>query len=183
MLTWRRYPAAILRVRSVAALSLHRQDGMSDDCPVERAVTRLIAAGLADPATIRGCRGEEIDRIEKDLGMALPASYRRFLMKMGRSAGAFLSGTDFLLADLGGLRAQAELLLHEAKMGFHLKDTDFVFAVHQGYQFLFFDTAEPDDPAVWLYAEGDVAPRQVFGHFSQWLDACVSDEIAAGAAR
>jgi hypothetical protein len=151
------------------------------DSFLERAVTRLIEAGLAGPATIRGCREEEIGRLEKELGVALPALYRLFLARIGRSAGAFLSGTDFLFADLGGLRLQAEQLLHESKAGFRLSDTDFVFAVHQGYQFLFFDTKESDDPAVWRYEEGDTASRKVFSHFSEWLDACVADEIKAGA--
>jgi SMI1-KNR4 cell-wall len=148
-------------------------------CFVERAVTRLIEAGLAEPAVIRGCREEEIGRLEKDLGVALPAFYRQFLMRMGRSAGAFLSGTDFLFVDLGGLRLQAEQLLHETKAGFRLKNTDFVFAVHQGYEFLFFDSKESGDPAVWRYEESDPAPQKVFSHFSEWLDACVSDEIGA----
>jgi SMI1 / KNR4 family (SUKH-1) len=149
------------------------------DSFVEHALTRLIEAGLAEPAKIRGCREEEIGRLEKELGVVLPAFYRLFLTRMGRSAGAFLSGTDFLFADLGGLRLQAEQLLHESKAGFRLSDTDFVFAVHQGYQFLFFDTKESDDPAVWRYQEGDAASQKAFSHFSQWLDACVSDEIEA----
>ena len=146
---------------------------------VESAVTRLIEAGLAEPATIRGCREEEIGRLEQDLCVALPAFYRLFLTRMGRSCGAFLTGTDFLFPDLGSLRLQAEQLLLETNVGFRLKDADFVFAVHQGYQFLVFDTKESDDPAVWLYEEGDVASRKVFNHFSEWLEACVSDEIDA----
>jgi hypothetical protein len=146
---------------------------------VERAVTRLIEAGLAEPAKILGCRDEDIERLEKQSGVALPASYRQFLLRMGQSAGTFLSGTDFLFADLGGLRLQAEQLLRETNADFRLKEKDFVFAVHQGYEFLFFDTKEADDPAVWLYDEGDDAPRKVFGHFSEWLDACISDEINA----
>jgi hypothetical protein len=155
---------------------------VKNDSLLESAVTRLVEAGLAEPATIRGSREEELGRFEKDLGVALPVVYRLFLTRMGRSAGAFLLGTDFLLADLGSLRLQAEQLLDEGKVGFRLKETDFVFAVHQGYQFLFFDTKESDDPAVWLYDEGDVASRKVFSHYSEWLEACVSDEIDAHSA-
>ena len=152
---------------------------VKDDSFVERAVTRLVEAGLAAPAMIRGCADEEIGRLEKQLGLALPASYRQFLRRMGRSAGTFLRGTDFLFAGLGGLRLQAEQSLHETKASFRLKDTDFVFAVHHGYEFLFLPTQESDDPAVWHYAEGDSAPVKVFNHFSEWLDACVADEIDA----
>jgi SMI1/KNR4 family protein SUKH-1 len=155
---------------------------MKDDSFVERAVTRLIAAGLADPATIQGCRDEDIERLERESGVALPIAYRLFLRRMGRSAGAFLVGTDFRFADLGGLLRQAEQLLQETQSPFRLKDADFVFAVHQGYQFLFFDTTESDDPAVWLYDDGEAAPREVFDHFSEWLEASVSDEIGARSA-
>jgi hypothetical protein len=155
---------------------------VKDDSFVERAVTRLIAAGLAEPAMIRGCPEEEIARLEEGLGVALPAVYRQFLRRMGRSAARFLTGTDFLFADLGGLRLQAQQSLHETKAGFRLKDTDFVFAAHQGYEFLFFDAQESDDPAVWHYEEGDSAPQKVFGRFSEWLDGCVSDEIDAHSA-
>src|SRR5262245_27771180 len=155
---------------------------VKNDSFVDRAVTRLIAAGLAEPAAIQGCRDEEIERLGKESGVALPALYRLFLRRMGRSAGALLAGTDFLFADLASLRRQAEQLLEETKSPFRLKDRDFVFAVHQGYLFLFFDTNESDDPAVWLYDEDDAAPRRVFGHFTEWLEACVSDEIDAGSA-
>ena len=74
-------------------------------------------------------------------------------------------------------------MLDAAEAGFRLKDTDFVFAVHQGYEFLFFGAQESDDPAVWRYAEGDAAPQEVFSQFSEWLNACVSDEIDADSAR
>jgi hypothetical protein len=88
-------------------------------------------------------------------------------------------GTDFLFADLGGLRLRAQQSPHETKASFRLKDRDFVFAAHQGYEFLFFDAQESDDPAVWHCEEGDSAPQKVFSHFSEWLDACVSDEVEA----
>jgi SMI1-KNR4 cell-wall len=151
----------------------------SDQDAIDRAAARLIDAGLGDEAAFRGCRDDEIDHLESSLGVKLPSIYRRFLARMGRSAGAFLSGTDFLFAGLPELRRQAERLLEEANVSFRLAEADFVFAVHQGYQFLYFTTGQLDDPAVWQFAEGVSEPRCVFDHFSHWLSACTSDEIAA----
>jgi SMI1-KNR4 cell-wall len=150
----------------------------SDQDTIDRAAARLVDAGLADEAALRGCRDDEIDQLEGSLGIKLPSTYRQFLARMGRSAGAFLSGTDFLFADLPELRRQAERLLEEANVSFCLAEADFVFAVHQGYQFLYFTTGQLDDPAVWHFAEGVSEPRCAFEHFSQWLSACTSDEIA-----
>src|SRR3974390_386191 len=146
---------------------------------IARDVARLIAAGLADDGAIQGCREDEIRHLERGLGLVLPSIYRQFLERVGRAAGTVLSGTVFLSARLPELRRQAERLLDQAGVPFRLADADFVFAMHQGYQFLYFTTGEVDDPAVWHFADGDAQPRRVFDHFSQWLSACISDEIAA----
>ena len=84
-----------------------------------------------------------------------------------------------LAATIVGLRGDAEHLLEETNASFRLTNADFVFAMHQGYQFLYFTTGQSDDPPVWHFAEGDTEPRRVFAHFSEWLSACVTDEIAA----
>lgn len=151
----------------------------SDQDTIDRTTARLIDAGLADETTLQGCREDEISHLECSLGIELPSIYRQFLARLGRSAGAFLTGTDFLCAFLPELRRQAERLLEETNASFRLAETDFVFASHQGYQFLYFTTGQLGDPAVWCFADGDSEPRCVFDHFSQWLSACVSDEIAA----
>jgi hypothetical protein len=51
--------------------------------------------------------------------------------------------------------------------------------MHQGYEFLFFDTEFANDPAVFLFTDGDERPQQVYQHFSDWLMASVADEISA----
>src|SRR5437660_297312 len=112
----------------------------SDQDTIDSAAARLIDAGLGDETAFRGCRDDEIDHLEGSLGVKLPSIYRRFLARMGHSAGVFLSGTDFLFASLPELRQQAERLLEEANVSFRLAEADFVFAVHQGYQFLYFTT-------------------------------------------
>jgi hypothetical protein len=96
---------------SLPPIDLEFSAMVKDASFAECAETRLIEAGLAEPTMIQGCPVEEIARLKKDLGVALPTAYRRFLAQMRRSAGKFLTGTDFLFADLGGLRLQARQLL------------------------------------------------------------------------
>ena len=146
---------------------------------VEDAAQQLIAAGLASPGQLKGCSEADIAGLEAKFGVKLPATYRAFLAKMGRSAGKFLVGTDFLFQDLPTLRQQAERLLEQAGASVALGPADFVFTVHQGYQFLFFKTGAEPDPKVFLFVEGEDEFQQVADSFSSWLTGCVADEIAA----
>jgi hypothetical protein len=66
-------------------------------------------------------------------------------------------------------------------VGLALDPADFVFAVHQGYTFLFFRCGGSDDPPVFLYEEGETRFRQVADSFSAWLVGCAQDEIDADA--
>jgi hypothetical protein len=152
---------------------------VSDEDVIDRAAVRLIDAGLADEAALQGCRADGLAQLERSLGVTLPSIYRQFLARMGRSAGAFLTGTDFLFARLADLRGDAERLLEEVNSPFRLTKADVVFAMHQGYQFLYFTTGEAADPPVFLFTDDSAEPRRVYAHFSEWLSACITDEIAA----
>src|SRR5215467_11291282 len=105
---------------------------------LDDALARLAAAGLFPGGRPSGCTPDEIARIEAKHGLALPLSYRRFLAAMGRSAGRFLVGTDFTYPRVLELKAGAEQLLVECDAKVALDSADFVFTLHQGYQFLFF---------------------------------------------
>jgi hypothetical protein len=146
--------------------------------PVEDAVRRLIEAGLASARDVSGCTEEEIADIEAQARVRLPQVYRRFLVRMGRVAGTFLEGSDFLYPAVTTLRKDAERLLEESQAGWTLGLTDFVFVGHQGYEFLFFDCDKGEDPPVRRLMEGEEA-EEVFPRFSDWLSACAKDEIAA----
>jgi hypothetical protein len=145
---------------------------------IGRAVKRLLDSGLVSESDLAGCSAEDIVKIEASAGVRLPDPYRQFLARMGRSAGAFLEGSDFTYPALMTLRRDAERLLVDSRAGWKLVATDFVFLGHQGYEFLFLDCARGDDPPVRLITEGEEA-REVFPRFSAWLAACVEDEIAA----
>jgi hypothetical protein len=149
---------------------------MSEDA-IEDSVIRLIGEGIASPEEVRGCDQDEILEVERQAQVQLPAAYRRFLARMGRSAGAFLKGSDFLYPAVTGLRSDAKAILEQTQAGWSLGPTDFVFLGHQGYVFLFFDTRMGDDAPVRRFME-DEQPEEVSPSFSDWLTACVESQIA-----
>jgi hypothetical protein len=149
---------------------------------VELAVKALIAARLATENRVEGCSEAEVASIERTFGLTLPRAYRAFLLRMGKAAGEFWTGTNYQFPELLELRETAEALLIEGGARWQLGAPDFVFAVHQGYQFLFFRTGTSDDPEVFHYLEGDEGARSVAPSFSAWLAGCVDDEIAAARA-
>ena len=143
---------------------------------IKQAVSRLVASGLAEQ--LCGSSKEEIEALEAQAARTLPASYRLFLSLLGHGAGEFLEGTDFRIEEVPGLTESAAELLTECGVDFKPPEGWFVFCMHQGYQFLFFDCTEGDDPSVWRYADGGEV-EQVFGCFSDWVAHSVDDEIAA----
>lgn len=142
---------------------------------IELARLELLKSGIATEADIIGCSEVEIASLEQQQGVVLPSAYRFFLKTMGHKAGSFLQGTDWDYKYLKTLREDAEYLLSSSKSSFQLPSDAFVFTMHQGYSFLFFQTGD-DDPPVMLYVEEE-QPRQVAVHFSEWLRGAVKDEI------
>lgn len=145
---------------------------------VGAAVERIREVGLAAERPLQGLEETEIREVARRQGVAeLPAVYVQFLSRLGRSAGDFLRGSDFLYPDLLPLKDYARQLLEEDEAGFGLGPQHFVFLMHQGYQFLYFDATESDDPPVYLYLEGEGEPSQVADSFSAWLETAVEEEI------
>jgi len=69
----------------------------------------------------------------------------------------------------------AEKILASANASFCLPSLAFVFLVHQGYQFIFFNMAEGDDPPVYLVTHKTPEPNCLAPHFTKFLDNYVSD--------
>jgi hypothetical protein len=88
--------------------------------------------------------------VERDQGVALPGAYRRFLEVMGRDGGGLWTGTEVCYPEVLGLREAAVELLEEDHSAFALPSTAVVFMMHQGYQFMFLDGA---DPRVYWWTE------------------------------
>jgi hypothetical protein len=172
---WTRAP-----LRSLSAVfggpTLPGGEAMEPD-PIERAAAQLIATGLAMPGTLLGCSDVDVREVESAAGGPLPWTYRQFLVRMGRSTGRFMQGTDVLFPAILRLRRGAEALLRECGQPFTLRAEDFVFSSHQGYQFLFFDRTAGDDPPVQYFLEGDPGPSEVFARFTSWLHQSISDEL------
>ncbi|MEO7019177.1 MAG: SMI1/KNR4 family protein [Ktedonobacteraceae bacterium] len=99
------------------------------------------------------CTLGEVAQLEQQIGHALPAAYREFLLWMGRSGGGFLTGSDCFYRSLADIQEGAKELLQEDHFSGTLPDNAFVFFMHQGYQFNFFLLNEGDDPPVYLYFE------------------------------
>jgi hypothetical protein len=148
---------------------------------IDNAIDKLVTSGLATSDEMVGCTEAELVSLERAYELRLPIAYRQFLGRLGNVAGQFLVGTDFLFSQLRELKQHAEALLRESGAAFQLTETDFVFAMHQGYQFLFFRAEESPDPQVFHYEENDTEARCVAPSFTVWLDGCVADEIAIAA--
>jgi hypothetical protein len=125
--------------------------------------------GLAVCANMHGCSPEEIREVEGKFGVTLPAFYRCFLQKMGRRAGEFLVGSDVFYPQLLNLREYAEDLLRETRCSFSLGKEDFVFFVHQGYQFAYFRASDGDDPPVWYFYETWKEPQEKWSSLSAFF--------------
>ena len=133
---------------------------------IARGLRHLRVAGAIRQGDALGCKPSDIDRIESDLAVKLPSVYKEFLSTLGRGAGTFLSGSDFNYADLPRINSEARDLAHDA--GIDLPTSAFVFLIHQGYQFLWFDTSEGADPEVRRFREGE--PGERLGRpFSAWF--------------
>jgi len=139
-------------------------------------IAKMAAVGMVTTDNIVGCTDEQIAQIEATFAVKLPDSYKQFLTKMGVAAGYFLHGSKLYFPETLTLKQPAEKLLTAADVSFRLSKEDFVFLVHQDYQFMFFDTAAGDDPPVHRFCEGQLGLEEVDKHFSDWLQSCVIDE-------
>ncbi len=133
-------------------------------------VKQIIGSGLASWWTMRGCRDFEIRDLENHFDIKLPAIYKDFLKKMGKSAGEFMQGTDIFFDYLFDNREAMEEVLELDDNPFFLEKEFFIFSSHQGYIFHFFNTAEDVfDPPVYGYKEGELKVKRIDTSFSTFL--------------
>ena len=60
-------------------------------------------------------------------------------------------------------------LLAERGAPFTLSENDFIFMMHQGYQFWWFDRSLGKGSPVYYYLEGDPEPRIAFPNFKTFV--------------
>jgi len=145
-----------------------------------RIVTDRVAAFVEQykAAGLNGtpCRPADVEALEAEAGVHLPAAYRAYLLLMGLIPDPLFTGTDCSLHHLHGLREAADELLAENGRPFELPPVAFVFLMHQGYQFMYFVCGEAtDDPPVYHYMEGEPVAVRKAERFSEWLESCAKE--------
>lgn len=97
---------------------------------------------------------------------------------MGKEAGSLFVGTDIFFDKTVSLKSEAQSLLVENREEYVLKDSMFVFSMHQGYEFLFFDVNEGDNPSVYQYIEDNGSPKKTWSRFSGFLEDALNAHIS-----
>jgi len=120
---------------------------------IEKVAEILVRRGVVTENTIKGCSAKEIEEVAADVGRPLPLAYREFLARMGRGAGDFYVGTDLFFPSVLGMGAAAHELVAEDEGGIVLPPDAIAFMMHQGYQFMFIQADEGEDPPVYYYME------------------------------
>lgn len=142
----------------------------------------ILANGLAVEGDFLGCSHSEITQVELMAGGKLPRVYNDFLLRLGRSAGKFLSGSSIFFPEVLSLRTWAMELIQVVPAEFVLSDREYVFFMHQGYQFSFFRLDGTENPPIWYFYETWKKPREIAGTLSQYLLDLAREELESSTA-
>ena len=175
---------------------------MTWDRKVDSILQRLAEVDSALLDDLVGCSEDDIASLEESFDHRLPEAFNALLRRCGRSWGDLMRGEDSSFPQMIGYREVAEALLDEladdlavdlssdvgledlgvslpkGAFGLVLDARDFVFQMHQGYQFLFFRVDESEDPPVYHYNDDDPGFNMVFPSFTGWLEFCIEEEVA-----
>jgi hypothetical protein len=110
---------------------------------------------------------EKIFLLEEERKLTLPEIYKQFYLDCLDKRPEDLVGTD-LINDDHNLTAAAHDLLTECGVDDFLTEKDFVFIMHQGYMFWYFDASGDPDPQVFGFSEVKNA-RGSFGKLSEFI--------------
>ncbi|MEK4854845.1 SMI1/KNR4 family protein [Paenibacillus sp. FSL H7-0756] len=102
---------------------------------------------------MKPCNEDEILKLKKLMPTKeLPLTYLEFMCKAGNGI-EFLAGTHYSMKYILELKEWAVELLDENNFPKKLTDNQFVFMIHQGYMFWYFNLDEGDNPPVYHYDE------------------------------
>ena len=127
-----------------------------------------VLAKFAKNRNSKGCTESEIVSLTPDDPEILPESYRKFLRVAGNGIDDFLTGSDFRVPELEGTREAANQLLENSGLP-PLPRHAFVFVMHQGFQFYYFD-----NESVYYFQEGWGAVKKSFDSFEHFFFSVVS---------
>jgi len=117
------------------------------------------------------CTGSQIEDLEVKYNVKLPKEYIEFLKGKYPEIQPLLVGSDYDYRYLTELKKWANEILKENGNPFKLEKNDFVFLMHQGYQFMFFTCSDDlDDPPVYYYLEGEPDRELKFECFTDWVE-------------
>jgi hypothetical protein len=105
---------------------------------------------------MESCSRTEVEALQALTSMTLPAVYLFFLERCGRGAGRWMLGSDCFYPALRSLNKCASELLMENGLETLPPDV-FVFWMHQGYQFAYFEMDGSEDPVVHYFTESNLA--------------------------
>jgi hypothetical protein len=123
------------------------------------------------PDEVQGCTEAEIQALEDALQIQLPEAYREFLAWVGKTKAWFLR--DYAWNDnyLVRLQEDAKELLEENNFPRELPPNTYVFVMHEGYNFFFFNLNTHDNPPLHFYMEGETEFREnEFDSFTDFLE-------------
>lgn len=124
--------------------------------------------GWLGSTELRGVSVEEIrDVLGEEVFALAPPSYVKFLQEAGLEAGGFLAGSDFLFPQLPLLQEYGEEVRREEPDAFvDVTEPILVIVSHQGYQFLFLQSASEESPVMrYLDSEGVTQLDVTFSQF------------------
>ena len=130
-------------------------------------------AGLAQSSDVHGFSEIQIKDLERTHNIVLPEAYKRFLRAMGNSSEEIFYSFSFVYPGIEKQRSWAYEFAEQSEK--QLSPSTFVFLIDDA-MFLYFHTANGDDPPVYRFVEGQ-DPSIVSDSFSQWLSDFVQQEV------
>jgi hypothetical protein len=129
--------------------------------------------------TFEGLGEEQVSLLEFELGVEFPTLFRTFLRELGSSCELVFTGSDCSPKDYPSFLEAAADLIAQSGLELFLTETSVVFLVHQGYTFLYFESAAGYDTAILQYTEGDSAPKETSSSFAELVDSelCVWEDL------
>ncbi len=128
---------------------------------LDKAKATVEQFNLVLPGSIVPCTIEEVEGVEKQFGVKLPAAYKEYLLWMGRAANRFFIGINCFYEDLEDNRSTAVEILKRDNLWNEFTQDAFFFSMYDQFQFHFFKLSEGDDPRVFHYMENIKEPGHV----------------------
>ena len=98
-----------------------------------------------------GATPDDVEALERRLGLPLPQSYKDYLLWMGRDYKGIFRGSAWFIDSIYSNKETLRSLLEEAGSRYVLKESHLVFFTHQGYMAAWFDSESSEqDPDCWF---------------------------------